>query len=233
MEEFEVILMDDTKPYREKPYNDKNIGMSHATTDKQLIRPNNYAIKVAILEGSNSITLPIPKITGKGSKREYAYLPDVTIEKTSRSIIIYLKKHWIKSIIKPEDVMEEDKKVREFLAGRLLEFMQKYPEAILDWTNSKLIRREIGIKDKRLKLAKDLRVKDDIFKKVYAKEVEFYNPSHLKNYLVNMSLKNLSPELADLMKVIIESNLDFTENLKLHLDIMNKISTTLVQLQEN
>ena len=222
--------MEETQPYKENPYDGENMAMSDKS-HKLVIRPNNYAILVPILKGNDSIILPISKTTGKGSKREYEYLGDVTIEKTSKSMIIYLKKRWVKTILKPEDAEEEDKKVKDFLAGKLLEFMQKYPTAQLDWPNTKLIRREIGIKDKRLRLAKDLRVKDDIFKKVYAKEVEFYNPAHLKNYMVNMSLKDLSPELADMMKMIIESNRDFAENLKLHIDVMNKISETLSQLQ--
>jgi len=224
--------MTDTQIYRETPYNDKNNAMS-VQSPKLVIRPNNYAIKVAFLSNSDSVHLAFKKVTGNGVVKEFEYLPDVTIEKTSKSMIIYLKKRWVKAILKPEDAESEDKKVKDFLAGKLLEFMQKYPTAQLDWTNTKLIRREIEIKDKRLKLAKDLRLKDDIFKKVYAEGVEFYNPAHLKNYMVNMSLKDLSPELADTMRMIIETNRDFAENLKLHLSIMSEMKDTLHLLQEN
>ena len=47
------------------------------------------------------------------------------------------------------------------------------------------------------KIPEDMIIHDTIFKKVYKKKVEFYDPIYVKNTVTNLALKDFAPEIAE------------------------------------
>jgi len=84
------------------------------------------------------------------------------------------------------------------------------------------------------RIPEDMVIHDTIFKKVYKGKVEFYDPANIKNFVSNMALKDIAPEIAESIDnlgnqlILTIRSLDKSikleiENKKLHLEILNNI----------
>jgi hypothetical protein len=202
--------------------------------DKIRLRPNNYAIIIPILKDDISLHLPIVKREGiKGTTvREYKYEPNFTIEKTTKSIIIYLRKRILRIVEKPEDVEKANQEMTDLLIERAQKFEIEHPDLKLDLMNTRWKTREVGIKETALnKIDKRLRMKNTIFKKVYSKEVEFQgnfaDPIFIKQFIKNRTIEDWQPELKKSMDFIITQQEQFAKNLATHLEVLTAMKEYL------
>ncbi len=94
------------------------------------------------------------------------------------------------------------------------------------------------------KIPEDMIIHDTIFKKVYKGKVEFYDPVSIKNYVSNMALKEVAPEIAasidNLGNHLIPTirSLDRSiqmeiHNKKLHLGVLNSMDRTMKEIRDS
>lgn len=94
------------------------------------------------------------------------------------------------------------------------------------------------------KIPEDMIIHDTIFKKVYKKKIEFYDPASIKNVVSNFALKEYSPEIAasidNLGNQLIPTirsldksiKLEIT-NKKLHQKVLNSMDKTLKDISNS
>jgi hypothetical protein len=184
-----------------------------------------------ILRNDPNTHLPSLKKTGwhGSTPREYLKMNGVTVERTSKSVIFHLKRRFIRLVSNPEDIDKAEQEVKDFLIDAAMKFQELYPTIVLDLMNAKIIRKEIEIKDPKLKIPKNLLMRDTLGKKVYKKtdSIELYSPDLLKRFIKNRAIEDWSPELAAKLDVLIDSNLRFAKNLDLHLQVLQDIRNSL------
>ena len=78
------------------------------------------------------------------------------------------------------------------------------------------------------KIPEDMIIHDTVFKKVYPKKVEFFDPASIKNYVSNRAIENIAPEIAqeltlnrELIKGVVEINASTSK-------LFNKFSNTFL-----
>lgn len=185
-------------------------------------RPNNYCLIVPILANSLEFHISEPRITGRNTLTETVRQGDITIIKYSdKKVVIYLKKKFAKSVLYSEEFRNFHDNIRKFLSNKLYDFMQKYPDAHLDWTNSVLYPRDVGIRDPNIDIDERLTWNKPIHKKVYMnKEFEIKNAPHLRfdsvegasAYIDNRVLENRLPKVESVIN-------RFSDQVSLHLDV--------------
>lgn len=111
--------------------------------------------------------------------------------------------------------------------------LQREFKVKLNLSKWKWHRKEIGLKDDKLQqISPKILIHDDVFKKVYEKETEFYDEVYVKNYISNRALEDLSPfiaqELRDIKNILIGFH---KENLATSNAIL-LIAQTLKKLEE-
>lgn len=185
-------------------------------------RPNNYCLIVPILEGSKEFHISEPRMTGRGTPTETVRKGDITVIKYSdKKIVIYLKKKFAKSVLYSEEFREFHSNIMKFLSNKLYDFMQTYTEASLDWSNSILYPRDIGIRDPDIDINPSLTWNKPIHKKVYmnrefeiknSPERHFDSVEGASSYIDNRILENRLPRIESVIE-------RFSEQVSLHLDV--------------
>ena len=198
-----------------------------AKLKKVRTRPNNYCLIVPILPNSPPFHIAELKMTGRGTPTETVRQGDVTVIKYSnKKIVIYLKKKFAKSVLYSEEFRNFHNNIKSFLAKKLYDFMQKYPNAYLDWTNSVLYPRDIGIRDPNIDINEKLTWNKPIHKKVYmnkefeiknAPERHFDSVEGASAYIDNRVLENRLPKVEFVIN-------RFTDQVQLHLDVETRQS---------
>jgi len=202
------------------------------------IRPHKYVVIAPILAEPTSPIGAIRKKTGKNTWKEYVYRPDVTIEKTSKSIIVYLKKRIWYSVATSQDVDKRLKEVKQFLVGKLWQFVQEHAGLEIDWINAKFYypQKEIEVHDPRLVIRRSMQFVGDTCKKVYKNSgfeitdsgrLRFDSEEGLKRYVDNRVLENNLPRIEQLMRFIVEQQSEFAKNLELHRQVLQDIRDNL------
>jgi hypothetical protein len=214
---------------------DKGVSLP-ISTDRIKIRPNNYAIMIPITQNDPTVHLPIVKNEGKSGKtiREYIYSTDFTIERTTKNIIIYQKKSLTQVVNKPEDVGRAEDRVKDKLLSKAMQFQEQFPTIKLDIFNAKWKTKEVEVKSKQLEwIPRNLRMRNDIFKKEYRKGIELKqqgaDPLYVKQFVRNLTLKDWSPELAEKVDLLVA----YTKQIELHLEVENETLKTLKAIQDS
>lgn len=223
-----MFINNDTKPIQENDY-----GRVRSTLENTWLRGHNYVLKCRILRDNLLSHLPIIKTTGKGSKREYEYLKDVTVERTTRSVLFRLKKYYIRKITTPSDFVKARSEIINYLIDRATEFQQKYG-IVLDLMTSTITTLEDELKDRTLnQIPRQFKFRaDPHFKKLYDKGVEFTSEFSAINYLKNKVLEDQTPKIADLLELNFNQSKIFSDQLMLHLDAINKIGNEIGNLSK-
>ena len=97
------------------------------------------------------------------------------------------------------------------------------------------------------RIPEDMVIHDTIFKKVYKGKVEFYDPTNIKNFVSNMALKDIAPDVAnainglssmfdlvgkriiDMMDNRMKVDNELAINIKLHNKVFKKLDRLLSQ----
>ena len=191
---------------------------------KARIRFNNYALSLPILRSDKDSHLPSSKGTGwhGSSVREYEYWDDLTVERTTKSVIFHLRQNYAIKVFTEGDFDRAVELVKKRLADAVVRFMDKYPGIELDISRQRIIQREVEIKHPTLRneLPRDMVFHDTISKKVYKREGSFEMKgekaeSHAKNFITNMALRDMSPAFVEAFEKYaaqIELHLEATRN---------------------
>jgi hypothetical protein len=205
----------------------KNGGGNLGGSEIWRIRPNNYVLSIPILSNDVSVHLPILKNSGwRGTtKREYLDLPGVKVERTTKNVIFRLRKRFVMVVHNAQEIDKADQEVKDFLIDAAQRFQEQFPTIVLDLMKGKIRQKEIEIKDPKLRIPKDMIMRDTIGKKVYKKDdsIELYNPDLLKRYIRNRALEDWAPELETKMDILIQGMAIFGHQLEIHLNVLKGI----------
>ena len=194
------------------------------------IRPHNYALKFKILTGHEK-ELPTIKHTRYWDK-QYLQEEDILVEKTTQNLIGYLSRPILAYAKSGQDIDNIKATITYIITEGIKQVCQQYGITV-DIEHPQVVRKEISVKEPMLdKIPEHIRMRDDIFKKVYPNEVEFNDEVQVKNYINNRALEDFSPELSKKMDFIIEQQVNFAQNLKLHLETLQKIGGGIERLIE-
>lgn len=206
------------------------------TPSKRRVRVNNLAIRLAILKDDPAIHLAIRKPVAKNQIREYEYHDEVTIERTSRSVIFYLKQNVSLKLMHAYEVSVALEKAKKILRDSVIDFMERHPTLILDFLNPKEVRKEVEVKDDFTEqIPRDVLMHDTIFKKVYPKGVEFIGgeaETRLKAYFNNQTVKDFAPDFLEAFNRMTESLEREIYNKQLHEKVLNDMSLTLKEIRD-
>jgi len=127
----------------------------------------------------------------------------ITIKKNQVEVINkWHEKQW--RLITASSIKEIDTRINEVvekLDNQCLTALKKLMDIIGGSSNFKVLhqRGEHGIhgEDYLDKIPEKMIIHDTIFKKVYKRKVEFYNPTAVKNFISNRAIENISPEIAN------------------------------------
>lgn len=175
-------------------------------------RPNNYSMKIPL-----KAKLSLPPLEDKAVKLGFRYkikptktwkglivfnYHGFTVEFTTKSLILYQTERQTRVICCKKDI----DKVTESIIDKFLNTARKIQRQfgikvkLNEW---EWYRKEIGLKDDKLRrIDREIFIHDDVFKKVYEKETEFYDEVYVKNYISNRALEDLAPFLAQQMNDI-------------------------------
>lgn len=197
------------------------------------LRPHNYVIKAQILRDNPLLHLPIRKSSAKKQFREYIIKKDYTIERTTKSIIIRLKKWYLKKIEKVKDLEKVKSEITNYLIDRLLEFQAEYG-ITLDLVNAKIISLEDELKEKNLnRIPEQFRFRfDPHFKKLYKTGVEFTSEFSAINYLKNKVLEDQTPKIADLLELNLNQTKYLSDNIDTHVSAVKDLGDGAKKLSE-
>lgn len=211
-------------------------------------RPHNIRYLVPIAAMDESIEIPNKQLTGrkgaliKGSVIIGNTKIEYNIGKKKRSIVAYWKTPVRTLVKKPSDIEDELKKIESLIVEDLKTFSNNY-SVVLDLDHRKRVFSELGIKHWKISFPESMRLRDTIFKKVYASdEIEFIqDPIHAKNFISNMALKDYEPELVGKVERVekaIEEKLTpailyLSENLKTHVNVEKGIEKGINTLNKN
>jgi len=211
-------------------------------------RPHNIRYLVPIAAMDENAEIPNKQLTGrkgaliKGSVIVGNTKVEYNIGKKKRSIVAYWRTPIRTLVKKPSDIQDELDKIESYIIEDLKTFSKNY-NVVLDLDHKKRVFSELGIKHWKLTFPESMRLRDTIFKKVYASdELEFIqDPIHAKNFVSNMALKDFEPELVgkiDRVEKAIEEKLTpailyLTENLKTHVNVEKGIEKGIGTLNKN
>ena len=211
-----------------------------AFLENRYVRPHNYAIKFRIIKEG----LPFPEKGPVGkrywSKQFERSYEDVIFEKTTKHIIAYLKRPMSAIVKTPDDLDSLKIKIHHIITETTHMLCEKYGMEV-DFENPVISRREIEVKDNVLdKIPKEIRIRNDIFKKVYPDKVEFKDELTVKNYIKNRALEDLSPELVKTLQTLFEvqqTNAEiqhkYAEAIEKHLSVLNSMDITLKHIRDS
>jgi hypothetical protein len=189
-----------------------------------LYRPNNTILAVKILNKPLDFHLPVIKRTGKNTIKEFLYWTNATFEICNDTLRIYPHKRFTRVIKNKADVDKSNEEYRDLIIGLMRTFTATYPSVSLDELNAQVKTREFEIKDKALKnISRKMRLKDDIFKKVYQTGVEFYDPTYVKNYITNRALEDKKPDFDKRIDILTNQLAAFGSQLEIHLAAVNQL----------
>jgi len=187
---------------------------------KMKYRPNNSFLRVRILKWSPNFHLPVAKITGRNTPKEYEYWTNATFERTLKSnwLFVYPKKRFGKFIQTDADVDKVNQEYKQHVTDIIYAFQQKYAESVdLDITNASFIIKEFELIHPQMKLPKNLRFKDTVGKKVYNNTgMEFYSPTYVKNAIGNVALLSKIPKMEENLEKFGKELGDLAEQIREH-----------------
>lgn len=157
----------------------------------------------------------------------------------------WYEKNWV--LIEAENIKQVGEKIDE----RIKEMNQQCDNALKELIRTfgggsdfKVLKQrgEHGIhgEDFLDKIPENMVIQDTIFKKVYKRKVEMYNPAFVKNYISNRAIEDISPEISKELKGINEALqgsltptlLALTEQIKLHLAVQKETKKTMKDIRD-
>jgi hypothetical protein len=189
-----------------------------------LYRPNNSVLEVEILKIEQGFYLPVIKMTGKKTIKEFLYWSNATFEICNNILRIYPHKRFTRVIKNKTDVDKANSEYKDLAIALMRTFAASYPQITLDEVNATFKTKEFEVKDKALKdIPRKMRLKDDIFKKVYKTGIEFYDPVFVKNYITNRALEDKTPDFEKRIDILTEQLGAFGSQLEIHLAAVNQL----------
>lgn len=204
---------------KEKPYR----GMASTKPNFSIFfRPNNYRRQIAVKEKDNSTIQKIKSATSAIPDKHTKiisiknYKPNITIQYFKNHVVAIYSQNIIGGVkeiflIERSNLDEIDRRINEIKAS----IQKRIDEALYDFTT----RFEIALPGKPIwiryedfikgedyidSIPREVIVHDTFFKKVYGEGIEFISSKkgekptvHLKNYIKNRAIENISPRIAD------------------------------------
>ncbi len=192
-------------------------------------RPNNSFVKIRIEFWNPDFHLPVKKLTGKNTWKEYLYWPNATFERAigSRWLIAHIKRRKTWLVEKDLDVDDANREYTDLAMVIVKAFEEMNKDKVkLDYTNFKHQIKEFEIKHRKIDLPRDLRFRDTVGKKVYSTGIEYYSPIAVKNTINNLAVRDELPEIKQTLA-------EFSRQLQLHLKVQNETLNTMKVIQNS